>query len=53
MSLFRQTEDHQGLDEVGRTLMGLSILMHRRMTATRLTFRDIERGSAKSKKEEK
>jgi tetratricopeptide (TPR) repeat protein len=53
MSLFRQTEDHQGLDEVGRTMMGLSILMHRRMTATRLTFRDIERGSAKSKKEEK
>jgi tetratricopeptide (TPR) repeat protein len=51
MSLFRQTEDRQGLDEVGRTLMGLSILVHRRMTGSRMTFRDIERGT-KSKKED-
>lgn len=50
MSLFRQTEDHQGIDQVGRTLMGLSILVHRRVTAHQMTFRDVERGSAKSKK---
>jgi len=53
MSLFRQIEDHRGMDEVGRTLMGLSILVHRRITASQPTFRDIERGSARSKKEEK
>jgi len=51
MSLFRQTEDHGGMDRVGRTLMGLSILVHRRITAHQMTFRDVERGS-KPKKEE-
>ncbi len=50
MSLFRQTEDHNGMDQVGRTIMGLSILVHRRITAHQMTFRDVERGS-KSKKE--
>lgn len=50
MSLFRQTEDHDGIDQVGRTMMGLSILVHRRITAHQMTFRDVERG-VKSKKE--
>jgi tetratricopeptide (TPR) repeat protein len=52
MGLFRQAEDAVGADLVGRTLMGLSILMHREATANWLTFGDIERGSAKLKKEE-
>jgi tetratricopeptide (TPR) repeat protein len=52
MGLFRQAEDMAGADLVGRTLMGLSILMHRAATANWLTFGDIERGSAKLKKEE-
>lgn len=50
MSLFRQTEDHEGIAEVGRTMMGLSVLMHRHITADQMTFRDIERGSSKVKK---
>lgn len=50
ISLFRQTEDHQGIDQVGRTMMGLGILVHRRATANQMTFRDLERGSATSKK---
>jgi tetratricopeptide (TPR) repeat protein len=53
MSLFRQIEDHEGIDRVGRTMMGLSILVHRRVTAHQMTFRDVERGSAKSNKEGK
>jgi tetratricopeptide (TPR) repeat protein len=53
ISLFRQTEDHQGIDRVGRTMMGLSILVHRRVTAHQMTFRDVERGSANTKKEGK
>jgi tetratricopeptide (TPR) repeat protein len=53
ISLFRQAEDHEGIDQVGRTMMGLSILVHRRVTAHQMTFRDVERGSAKSNKEGK
>jgi len=53
ISLFRQAEDHEGIDRVGRTMMGLSILVHRRVTAHQMTFRDVERGSAKSEKEGK
>jgi tetratricopeptide (TPR) repeat protein len=52
ISLFRQIEDHQGIDQVGRTMMGLSILVHRRITAHQMTFRDVERG-VKSNKEGK
>jgi tetratricopeptide (TPR) repeat protein len=52
ISLFRQMEDHDGIDQVGRTIMGLSILVHRRVTAHQMTFRDVERGS-KSNKEGK
>jgi tetratricopeptide (TPR) repeat protein len=53
ISLFRQIEDHEGIDRVGRTMMGLSILVHRRVTADQMTFRDVERGSVKSHKEGK
>jgi tetratricopeptide (TPR) repeat protein len=49
MGLFRQAEDRAGADLVGRTLMGLSILMHREATANWLTFGDIARGSSKLK----
>ncbi len=52
MALFRQVEDRVGADMVGRTMMGLSILMHRQATADWLTSGEIERGSAKSKDEE-
>ncbi|MBC7261482.1 MAG: hypothetical protein H5T63_05670, partial [Chloroflexi bacterium] len=52
MALFRQAEDKAGVDQVGRTFMGLSILMQRRATAGRLTFRDIERGLEKEKKKD-
>jgi len=52
MALFRQAQDKAGVDQVGRTFMGLSILMQRRATAGQLTFRDIERGLAKEKKKE-
>ena len=52
MGSFRQVQDKAGTDQVGRTLMGLGILMHRQATAGQLTFRDVERGSAKLKKEE-
>lgn len=52
MGWFRQGEDSVGTDLVGRTMMGLSILMHRQATANWLTFADIERGSAKLKEEE-
>lgn len=52
MALFRQVRDKAGADQVGRTLMGLAVLMHRRATADQMTFRDIERGLAKLKKEE-
>jgi len=46
MALYRQMGHAQGTDRAGRTLMGLGVWMHRRLTADRLTFRDIERGSA-------
>jgi tetratricopeptide (TPR) repeat protein len=49
ISLFRQIEDHQGIDRVGRTMMGLSILVHRRITAHQMTFRDVERGVKSNK----
>jgi len=49
MSLFRQIEDHEGMDQVGRTMMGLGILVHRRVTARQMTFRDVERGSKSNK----
>lgn len=52
MALFRQAEDKAGVDQVGRTFMGLSILLQRRATAGQLTFRDIERGLEKEKKKE-
>lgn len=52
MALFRQSEDKAGVDQVGRTFMGLSILLQRRATAGQLTFRDIERGLEKEKKKE-
>lgn len=52
MALFRQAEDKAGIDQVGRTFMGLSILLQRRATAGQLTFRDIERGLEKEKKKE-
>jgi tetratricopeptide (TPR) repeat protein len=52
MGLFRQAEDRAGADLVGRTLMGLSILMHREATANWLTFGDIARGSSRLKDEE-
>ena len=47
MAMFRRAEDRSGADMVGRTLMGLSILLHRRATADWLTFGDIKRGSAR------
>mgnify|MGYP005840835059 CR=1 FL=1 len=52
MALFRQVQDKAGVDQVGRTLLGLNILMQRRATAGQMTFRDIERATAKAKKEE-
>jgi len=52
MGLFRQAQDRPGADQVGRTLIGLGVWMHRQATADQMTFRDIERGSAKMKKGE-
>ncbi len=49
MGSFRKAEDRAGADLVGRTLLGLGVLIHREATADRLTFADIERGSAKLK----
>jgi len=51
ISLFRQAEDHEGIDRVGRTMMGFSILVHRHITADQMTFRDVERGSKSNKDE--
>jgi hypothetical protein len=48
LGLYRQAEDRAGADLVGRTLVGLGILLHRDATAGWLTFADIKRGSAKS-----
>lgn len=44
LALFRQIEDRDGIDEAGRTMMGLTVLIHRLATADQITFRDIERG---------
>ena len=44
LALFRQVEDRQGIDEAGRTMMGLTVLIHRLATADMMTYRDIERG---------
>jgi tetratricopeptide (TPR) repeat protein len=52
IGLFRQARDAAGADQVGRTLIGLGVWMHRQATADQMTFRDIERGSATMKKEE-
>ncbi len=52
MALFRQAEDKAGVEQVGRTFMGLSVLLQHRATAGQLTFRDIERGLEKEKKKE-
>jgi tetratricopeptide (TPR) repeat protein len=46
MALYREMRHVRGADRAGRTLLGLGVWMHRRLTANRLTFRDIERGSA-------
>ncbi len=52
MGLFRQAEDRMGADLVGRTMMGLSILMHRQATSHWLTSGEIERRSAQSDDDE-
>ncbi len=52
MGLFRRAEDRMGADLVGRTMMGLSIMMHRQATSHWLTSGEIERGSAPSEDEE-
>jgi tetratricopeptide (TPR) repeat protein len=49
VGFFRQGEDRAGVDHVGRTLVGLGILRYRKAMANRLTFGEIERGSAGSK----
>jgi tetratricopeptide (TPR) repeat protein len=46
MSLFRQEGDREAADQVGRTLIGLGVWMHRQATAEQMTYRDIQRGSA-------
>jgi len=46
--LFRRGEDRVAVDHVGRTLIGLSVLRYRQAMADRLTFGEIERGSAGS-----
>ncbi len=46
MAHFRNAGDRRGVDQVGRTLMGLGVLMHRAATQDHMTFRDIERGAA-------
>jgi len=52
MSLFRQAEDREAADQVGRTLIGLGVSMHRQATAEQMTYRDIQRGSAAAEDEE-
>jgi tetratricopeptide (TPR) repeat protein len=52
MGLYRQAQDRSGADQVGRTLIGLGVRMHRQATSGQMTFRDIERGSARMKEEE-
>jgi tetratricopeptide (TPR) repeat protein len=52
LALFRQAQDRQGIDEAGRTMMGLTVLIHRLATEDQLTYRDIERGSKLSRDKE-
>lgn len=54
LGLFRRAPggDKANIDQVGRTLMGLGVLIQRQATADQITYRDIERGSIKLKKEE-
>lgn len=54
LGLFRRAPggDKANIDQVGRTLMGLGVVIHRQATADQMTYRDIERGSIKLKKEE-
>jgi tetratricopeptide (TPR) repeat protein len=52
MALYRKMRHRKGADRAGRTLMGLGVWMHHRLTANRLTFRDIERGSATKDEDE-
>lgn len=52
LALFRQVQDKASAEKVGRTMMGLGLMLHRQATADQMTFRDIERGSAKSKEGE-
>jgi tetratricopeptide (TPR) repeat protein len=49
VGFFRQGEDRLGVDHVERTLVGLGVLRFRKAMANRLTFGEIERGSAGSK----
>jgi len=51
-SLFRRARDNAGVDQVGRTLMGLGVLMYRQAASGQMTFQDIERGLADLAKEE-
>ena len=52
MALFRTARDKTSADRVGRTLMGLGVLVYRDAAADRMTFYDIERGLAELQKEE-
>ena len=52
MALFRRAGDGAGVERVGRTIMGLGVVVERYLAADRMTFRDIERGSAQLKKPE-
>jgi hypothetical protein len=49
VGFFRQGEDRLSVGHVERTLVGLGVLRFRRAMANRLTFGEIERGSAGSK----
>jgi len=52
VALYRESGDTAGVDRVGRTMVGLAVLIHRYVASGRMTYRDIERGSGKSKKED-
>lgn len=53
MVLFRIARDRASAERVGRTLMGLGVLVYRDAAADQMTFHDIERGLAELQKEEK
>jgi len=53
MALFRTARDRTSTDRVGRTMMGLGVLVYREAAADQMTFYDIERGLAELQKEEK